>query len=146
MALFLSARLPSRRSRFDSRPGHVNPGTSSLVMEMTNKFSSYRRSCLRRMSGLVLKSRPAVSLGRRCLSLSAVSSTEKHTMPNPIDHATGENPLVPLLKVLTNEKTGGLNVAKFSKESVLTLSCEKPKTAHRTLFLSFETIYCFLTV
>jgi len=44
------------------------------------------------MSGLVLKSRPAVSLGRRCLSLSAVSSTEKHTMPNPIDHATGENP------------------------------------------------------
>jgi hypothetical protein len=40
------------------------------------------------MSGLVLKTRSTVCLGRRCLSLSAVSA-EKQTMPNSIDHATG---------------------------------------------------------
>ena len=54
------------------------------------------------------------------------------------------------LKVLTNEKRGGLNLVsfdwsrfklftlKFSKESVQTPSCERPKTAQRSLFLSFE--------
>ncbi len=59
------------------------------------------------------------------------------------------------LKVLTNEKRGGLNLVssdwscfklftlKFSKESVQTLSCERHKTAQRTLFLSFKINYCF---
>jgi hypothetical protein len=50
------------------------------------------------------------------------------------------------LKVLTNENRGGLNLVSFdwsrfklfSKESVQALSCERPKTAQRTLFLSFE--------
>jgi hypothetical protein len=54
------------------------------------------------------------------------------------------------LKVLTNEKRGGLNLVsfdlsrfklftlKFSKESVQTPSCERRKTAQRSLFLSFE--------
>ena len=36
-----------------------------------------------------MKTRPVVGLGRRCLSLSAVSA-EKQTMPNSIDHATGK--------------------------------------------------------
>jgi hypothetical protein len=59
------------------------------------------------------------------------------------------------LKVLTNEKRGGLILVsfdwsrfrpfmlKFSKESVQTPSCERPKTAQRTLFLSFEINNCF---
>ena len=59
------------------------------------------------------------------------------------------------LKVLTNEKRDGLNlvsfdwsrfklfVLKFSKKSVQTPSCERPKTAQRTLFLSFEINNCF---
>jgi hypothetical protein len=59
------------------------------------------------------------------------------------------------LKVLTNEKKGGLNLVsfdwprfklftlKFSKESVQTPSCERPKTAQQTLFLSFEINNCY---
>jgi hypothetical protein len=59
------------------------------------------------------------------------------------------------LKVLTNEKRGRLILVsfdwsrfrlfmlKFSKESVQTPSCERPKTAQRTLFLSFEINNCF---
>ncbi len=55
-----------------------------------------------------------------------------------------------LLKVLTKEKRGGMNLLsfdwsplklfslRFSKESVQTLSCERPKPAQRNLFLSFE--------
>jgi hypothetical protein len=54
------------------------------------------------------------------------------------------------LKALTNEKRGGLSLVSFdwsrfklftlkiSKESVLTPSCGRTKTAQRTLFLSFE--------
>jgi hypothetical protein len=55
----------------------------------------------------------------------------------------------PYLKVLTNEKRGGLELAafdrspfklfslKFSNKSVQAPSCERHKTAPRTLFLSF---------
>jgi hypothetical protein len=54
------------------------------------------------------------------------------------------------LKVLVNEKRGGLKVValdkspyklfmlKFSKESVKAPSCKRPKTTQRTPFLSFE--------
>jgi hypothetical protein len=54
------------------------------------------------------------------------------------------------LKVLTNEKKGGLTLVlfkrshfklftlKLSSKSVQSSSCERPKTAQRTLFLSFE--------
>ncbi len=57
---------------------------------------------------------------------------------------------IPLLKVLTNERRCGFNLVscdwsrlklftlKFSKESVQTSSCERPKTSQRTLCLSFE--------
>ncbi len=53
------------------------------------------------------------------------------------------------------KQAGGLNLVsfhrsrwklftlKFSKESVLTPYCERPKTAQRTLFLSFEINNCF---
>jgi hypothetical protein len=59
------------------------------------------------------------------------------------------------LMVLTNEKRGGLYLAsfdrspfkifslRFSKESVQTPSCERTKTAQRTLFMSFEINNCF---
>ena len=59
------------------------------------------------------------------------------------------------LKVLTNEKRGGLKVVafdrspfklfslKFSTKSVQAPSCERPKTTQRTLFLSFEIKNCF---
>jgi hypothetical protein len=59
------------------------------------------------------------------------------------------------LKVLTNEKRGGLGVVsfdksrfklfsrKFSNKFVLAPSCERPKTTLRTLFLSFESNNCF---
>ncbi len=55
-----------------------------------------------------------------------------------------------LLKVLTNQKRGGLTVVsfersrfkllsrKFSKKLVQAPSCERPKTTQRTLFLPFE--------
>jgi hypothetical protein len=54
------------------------------------------------------------------------------------------------LKVLTNEKRGGLTTVlfdrspfklftlKFSNKSIQPSSCERPKTAQRTLFLLFE--------
>ncbi len=56
--------------------------------------------------------------------------------------------LKPSLKVLTNEKRGGLRVTfdrssfklflrKFSKESAQAPSCERHKTTQRTLFLLF---------
>jgi hypothetical protein len=59
------------------------------------------------------------------------------------------------LKVLTNEKRGGVRVVsfgrppfklfsqKFSNKSVQALSCERPKTSQRTLFLLFANINCF---
>jgi hypothetical protein len=59
------------------------------------------------------------------------------------------SPSVPL-KVLTNEKRGGLKVVtfdrspfkvfslRFSRNSVQAPSCKRPKTTQRTLFLSFE--------
>ncbi len=59
------------------------------------------------------------------------------------------------LKVLTNEKRGGLKVAtfgrspfklfslKFSAKSVQALSCERLKTTQRTLFLLFANNNCF---
>ena len=58
------------------------------------------------------------------------------------------------LKVLTNEKRGGMNLVSFdwspiklfslgfSKESVQTPPSERPKTAQRTPFLLFENNYC----
>ncbi len=58
------------------------------------------------------------------------------------------------LKVLTNEKRGGLKVVafdrfpfqlfrlKFSNKSVQAPSSERPKTTQRTLFLSFEINTC----
>jgi hypothetical protein len=58
------------------------------------------------------------------------------------------------LKVLTNEKKGGLKVVsfnrsrfklftlRFSNKSVQAPSCEGPKTAQRSLILSFEITYC----
>ncbi len=61
------------------------------------------------------------------------------------------------LKVLTTEKRGGLAVVpfdrssfnlfsrKFSNKLVQALSCERPKTAPRTLFLSFAINNCFPT-
>jgi hypothetical protein len=64
---------------------------------------------------------------------------------------------VKLLKVLTNEKRGGLRVIsfnrspfklfsrKFSKESVKAPSCDRPRTAPRTLFVSFANNNCFQT-
>jgi hypothetical protein len=54
------------------------------------------------------------------------------------------------LKVLTNEKRGGLKEVafdrspfkvfslRFSKKSVQVPSCKRPKTTQQTLFLSFE--------
>ena len=66
---------------------------------------------------------------------------------------SGSDP--PALKVLTNEKRGGLKVAtfgrspfklfslKFSAKSVQALSCERLKTTQRTLFLSFDIKNCF---
>jgi hypothetical protein len=54
------------------------------------------------------------------------------------------------LKVLTNEKRGGLKVVafdkspfklftlRFSTKSVQAPSCKRPKTTQRTLFLSFQ--------
>jgi hypothetical protein len=63
------------------------------------------------------------------------------TTPNKNDHAVKTT-----LKVLTNEKRGGLKVVafdrspfklfslKFSTKSVQTPSCERHKTAPRTLF------------
>jgi hypothetical protein len=66
----------------------------------------------------------------------------------------GKNPLIihhPVhLKVLTNEKRGGLTIVlfdrstfrlftvQFSNKSIQSSSCERPKTAQRTLFLLFE--------
>ena len=59
------------------------------------------------------------------------------------------------LKVLTNEKRGGLRVIsfdrssfklfsrKFSKESAQAPSCERHKTTQRTLFLLFANNNCF---
>ncbi len=59
------------------------------------------------------------------------------------------------LKVLANEKRGGLAVVsfdrsrfklfsrKFSNKFVLAPSCERTKTAPRTLFLSSESNNCF---
>ncbi len=58
------------------------------------------------------------------------------------------------LKVLANEKWGGLTMLsfdrspfklfspKFSNKLVQAPSCERPKTARRTLFLSFEINNC----
>ena len=60
-----------------------------------------------------------------------------------------------LLKILTNEKRGGLRIIsfdrspfklfsrKFSKESVQAPSCERHKTTQRTLFLIFANNYGF---
>ncbi len=60
-----------------------------------------------------------------------------------------------VLKVLTNEKRGGLKVVafdkspfklltlRFSTKSVQAPSCNRPKTTQRTLFLSFEINNCF---
>ncbi len=62
--------------------------------------------------------------------------------------------LIPL-KVLTNEKRGGLKVVefdrspfilftlRFSNKSVQAASCERLRTAPRTLFLLFEINNCF---
>jgi hypothetical protein len=59
------------------------------------------------------------------------------------------------LKVFTNEKRDGLTVVsfdrscfklcsrKFSNKLVQAPSCERPKTAPRTLFLSFANNNCF---
>ncbi len=59
------------------------------------------------------------------------------------------------LKVLSSEKRGNLKVVafdrspfklftlRFSNKSVQTPSCERPRTAQRTLFLSFESNNCF---
>jgi hypothetical protein len=59
------------------------------------------------------------------------------------------------LKVLTNEKRGGVTVVsfdrspfklfslKFSNNSVQAPSCERPKTAQRTLFLFIANNNCF---
>ncbi len=60
-----------------------------------------------------------------------------------------------VLKVLTNEKRGGLKVVsfdrspfklftlRFSNKSMQAPSCERPRTAPRTLFLSFSNNNCF---
>ncbi len=60
-----------------------------------------------------------------------------------------------VLKVLTNEKRGGLKVVAFykspfklftlkcSNKSVQSSSCERPKTAQRILFLLFANYNCF---
>jgi hypothetical protein len=59
------------------------------------------------------------------------------------------------LKVLSNEKRGNLKAVafdrspfklftqRFSNKSMQAPSCERPKTAQRTLFLSFESNNCF---
>jgi hypothetical protein len=58
------------------------------------------------------------------------------------------------LKVMTNEKRGGLKVVafdrspfklislRFSNKSVQAPSCGRPKTTQRTMFLSFEINNC----
>ena len=63
--------------------------------------------------------------------------------------------VIPCLKVLTNEKRGGLKVVgfdrspfklfslRFSTKSLQAPSCESPKTTQRTLSLSFEIKNCF---
>jgi hypothetical protein len=76
-------------------------------------------------------------------------NTAAHRSPNNFGDLT------PYLKVLTNEKRGGLKVAtfgrspfklfslKFSAKSVKALSCERLKTTQRTLFLLFANNNCF---
>jgi len=61
-----------------------------------------------------------------------------------------------VLKVLTNEKRGGLSVVSFSRSPFKLFSlkllnkleqapsCERHKTAPRTLFLLFANYKCFL--
>jgi hypothetical protein len=68
-------------------------------------------------------------------------------LSNPVPEST--------LKVLTNEKRGSLTVVsfdrsrfklisrKFSRKLVQAPSCERPKTAPRTLFLLFASNNCF---
>ncbi len=67
----------------------------------------------------------------------------------------GVPPQVYRVKVLTNEKRGGLKVVgfdkspfklstlRFSTKSVQAPSCKRPKTTQRALFLSFEINNCF---
>jgi hypothetical protein len=64
--------------------------------------------------------------------------------------------IVSILKVLTNEKRGGLKVVefdrspfklfmlKFSNKSVQSSSFERPKTAQRIMFLLFANNNCYL--
>ncbi len=87
-------------------------------------------------------------------------STEKvsdmqPTPTNNNEHLTSNNRQPSTLKVLTNEKRGGLKVVafdrsplkifslRFSTKSVQAPSCERPKTTQRTLFLSFANNNCF---
>jgi hypothetical protein len=85
----------------------------------------------------------------------------RFSIPHPLalgDKRNNEeenNAVTSSLKVLTNEKRGGLKVAafdrspfklfslRFSAGSVQAPSCERPKTTQRTLFLSFESNNCF---
>jgi hypothetical protein len=83
-----------------------------------------------------------------------------HDKPFPIQRPkhTGHQTVMYLfhsLKILTNEKRGGLKVVtfdrspfkvfslRFSKKSVQAPSCKRTKTTQRTLFLSFEMNNCF---
>jgi hypothetical protein len=82
---------------------------------------------------------------------SAQASFTVHTLRSYINYScTGIwDACLGSLKVLTNEKRGGLRVIsfdrsplkiisrKFSKESVQAPSCERHKTTQRTLFLLF---------
>ncbi len=72
-----------------------------------------------------------------------------------LHHPKQKWPVKTTLKVLTNEKRGGLKVVafdrspfklfslKFSTKSVQAPSCERPKTTQQTLSLSFEIKNCF---
>ncbi len=82
---------------------------------------------------------------------SASMPSESWYRPKPLSAERREE----RLKVLTNEKRGGLAVVsferspfklfslKFSNKSVPTPSCERPKTTQRTLFLLFANNNCF---
>jgi hypothetical protein len=87
-----------------------------------------------------------------CINVYLTFTTVQRTI---LDWGSTSLPLAQFtLKVLTNEKRGGLTVIlsdrsrfqlftlKFSKKSVQSSSCERPRTAQRTMFLLFANNNC----
>ncbi len=92
-------------------------------------------------------------LGRGCVGLGwAVQGDYARKLRLCNYCLTSQSVFCGYLKVLTNEKRGGLKViafdrspvklVRFSNKSVNAPSSERPKTTQRTLFLSFEVNNC----